>query len=248
MYNRIRNKDDLLKYALTMNGEPVIQVNVAQDQLEHLLIEALQLFCQYHFNGQERDILTVKVTQEMIDTGKVPIPVDTLSVIDMVYTPASTFSMQNLQYQMYFSDLISKTYMSNGISSYTMTRSYLSLLTDMVGEQYKRMDFSFHGGYVKIFQDWSKTKIDDYIGLEIYRCVDAEKNESVWNDYWLKKYITALVKRQWGINLSKYTMPQMAGGATLNGIEIYQAALADIEKLEEDLLLAFSDPVGGFQG
>lgn len=248
MYNRIRTRDDLLRYALVQNGEPVIQVNVAQEQLENIINEALQLFGQYHFHGQERDILTVKITQDMIDTGKVPVPEGTLSVVDMVYTPASTFSMQNLQYQMYFSDLISKTYMSNGISSYTMTRSYLSLLTDTIGDQYKRMDYVHHGGYVKVFQDWGKTGVGDYIGLEIYRVTDPDENASIWNDYWLKKYVVALVKKQWGANLSKYSIPQLAGGTTLNGVEIYQSALAEIEKLEDELIYAFQDPVGGFQG
>lgn len=58
----------------------------------------------------------------------------------------------------------------------------------------------------------------------------------VWNDRWLKKYATALIKRQWGNNLSKFSGIQMPGGVTLDGVRIFTEALAEIEKLEEDLI------------
>lgn len=58
----------------------------------------------------------------------------------------------------------------------------------------------------------------------------------VWNDRWLKKYATALIKRQWGNNLSKFSGIMMPGGVTLDGVRIFTEAQAEIEKLEEDLI------------
>ena len=57
----------------------------------------------------------------------------------------------------------------------------------------------------------------------------------VWNDRTLKKYATALIKRQWGENMKKFGGIQMPGGVTLNGKEIWDEAQAEIDKIEEDM-------------
>ena len=57
----------------------------------------------------------------------------------------------------------------------------------------------------------------------------------VFNDIFLKRYVTALFKKQWGANLSKFNGVTMIGGVTLNGQQIYQEALQDVQKLEEDI-------------
>ena len=57
----------------------------------------------------------------------------------------------------------------------------------------------------------------------------------VWNDRFLKKYATALIKLQWGNNLSKFAGIQMPGGVTLDGVTIKQEAEQEIQKLEEEM-------------
>jgi hypothetical protein len=66
--------------------------------------------------------------------------------------------------------------------------------------------------------------------------IAKEGDTDVWNDRFLKKYATALIKRQWGNNLKKFGGIQMPGGVILNGKEIHDEAVEEIEKLEEDLI------------
>jgi hypothetical protein len=58
----------------------------------------------------------------------------------------------------------------------------------------------------------------------------------VWENRFLKKYATALIKKQWGENLKKFGGIQMPGGVTLNGKEIYDEAAEEISKMEEEII------------
>ena len=65
---------------------------------------------------------------------------------------------------------------------------------------------------------------------------------------YLKRYATSLIKKQWGANLSKFNGVQMLGGVTMNGETIYQQALDEITKLEEEMKLGFELPVNYMVG
>ena len=91
--------------------------------------------------------------------------------------------------------------------------------------------------------DWSQdVNVDDFIIIECYRKLDPNTYTDVYNDIYLKRYATALIKRQWGANLSKFEGVQMLGGVTLNGAKLFEEAQADIEKLEEQIQLAYELP------
>ena len=91
--------------------------------------------------------------------------------------------------------------------------------------------------------DWSEdVNVGDYIIIECYRKLDPTTYTDVYNDIYLKRYTTALIKRQWGANLSKFEGVQMLGGVTLNGAKLFEEAQADIEKLEEQIQLAYELP------
>ena len=83
--------------------------------------------------------------------------------------------------------------------------------------------------------DWEHVSDEQYIILDCIRILDPAEFTSVYNDWWLKRYATALIKRQWGQNLIKFNGVQLPGGITLNGREIYEDAVQEIEKLEEEL-------------
>ena len=90
---------------------------------------------------------------------------------------------------------------------------------------------------------WSEdVNVDDYIIIECYRKLDPATYTDIYNDIYLKRYTTALIKRQWGANLSKFEGVQMLGGVTLNGAKLFEEAQADIEKLEEQIQLAYELP------
>ena len=91
--------------------------------------------------------------------------------------------------------------------------------------------------------DWGNdVTAGEYIIIECYRKLDPTTYTDVFNDIYLKRYTTALIKRQWGANLSKFEGVQMLGGVTLNGAKIFEETNADIEKLEEQIQLAYELP------
>ena len=83
---------------------------------------------------------------------------------------------------------------------------------------------------------------DQFLIIECYRKVDPSTYTDIFDDIYLKRYVTALIKRQWGANLSKFQGVQMLGGVTLNGAKLFEEAQADIEKLEEQIQLAYELP------
>ena len=87
-----------------------------------------------------------------------------------------------------------------------------------------------------------------YLVLECYRILDPETYTDVYNDYYLKKYLTALIKQQWGQNLIKFEGMQMPGGVTFNGRQIYDDATADLEKLVEEARLNWEEPIDFMTG
>ena len=84
--------------------------------------------------------------------------------------------------------------------------------------------------------DWKNDlNVGEYLVIECYRKLDPESFTDVYNDIFLKRYVTALFKKQWGANLSKFDGVAMIGGVTLNGRELYSQSLSDIEKLEQEI-------------
>ena len=65
---------------------------------------------------------------------------------------------------------------------------------------------------------------------------------------WLKNYTTALIKRQWGANLIKFEGMQLPGGVTINGRQIFEDAMAEIERLREVIRLEHEMPADFFVG
>jgi hypothetical protein len=97
--------------------------------------------------------------------------------------------------------------------------------------------------------DWAnKFKAEDNLIIECYRMLDPTQYTEVYNDLFLKKYCTALIKRQWGENLKKFEGVQLPGGVTLNGKTIYDEAVDEINKIEEEMNLKWELPPDGFIG
>ena len=98
----------------------------------------------------------------------------------------------------------------------------------------------------KLFMDvdWGfDIKEDEYVIMEVTKIIDPDVYTDVWNDRWLKRYATALIKKQWGENLSKFEGVQLPGGITFNGTDILQEAKEEIQVLEEQMSLNYELPV-----
>ena len=91
--------------------------------------------------------------------------------------------------------------------------------------------------------DWDEAvEIDGWIIVQCYKKIDGDTYTELYNDIFLKKYTTAMFKKQWGQNLIKFEGMQLPGGATLNGRQIYDDGVAELERLDEDLNLKYALP------
>ena len=259
-------KAALKEHCLRSLGKPVIDINVDDDQVDDRIDDALQYFAQYHYDGVERMYLKHKITQSEIDraitntsatatdtadnsitatwlegNGFIPIPESVLSVVKVFdFTDKNTVNMFDVRYQLRLNDLYD--FSSESVIHYEMTMRHLDFLDHiLVGE--KPIRFNQHQNRLYIDMDWSQdVNVDDFIIIECYRKLDPNTYTDIYNDIYLKRYTTALIKRQWGANLSKFEGVQMLGGVTLNGAKLFEEAQADIEKLEEQIQLAYELP------
>jgi hypothetical protein len=90
--------------------------------------------------------------------------------------------------------------------------------------------------------DWDRIDINKYFLVEAYEIINPDTYTDVWKDRWLLRYTTALIKRQWGVNLTKYSGIQLMGGITFNGEKIYNEANSEIQQLEAEMLTSYSVP------
>jgi len=260
-------RETLKQYALRTLGKPVIEINVDDDQLEDRLDEALQYFAQYHYDGVERTYLKYKVTQADVDRMKSPdgdssssitknsvttawteqnnfivVPEAVLAVTRIF--PLSNRGNQNLfdiRYQLRLNDLYD--FSSTSIIHYDMVLRHLDFLDHiLVGE--KPIRFNQYNNKLFIDMDWkTDISVGEFLIIECYRKLDPTVMTDVFNDIYLKRYVTALFKKQWGANLSKFNGVAMLGGVTLNGQQIFSEAQEDIRKLEEEIRGTYETPV-----
>ena len=126
---------------------------------------------------------------------------------------------------------------------YQMTMEHLDFLSHiLVGE--KPIRFNQHQNRLYIDMDFENDiDVDEFIIIECYRKIDPASYTDIFDDIYLKRYATALIKRQWGANLSKFSGVAMLGGVTMNGETIYSQAQEELEKLEEQIQLSFETPI-----
>ena len=260
-------KATLKSYCLRSLGSGVIDINVSDDQIDDRLDEALQYFAEYHYDGEERMYLKHKITSDDLsrattdesttatDTadnsvtatwlegkGFIPVPEAVISVVSVFpFTDSATANMFDLRYQLRLNDLYD--FSSTSIMEYQMTLQHLDFLEHiLVGEVPIR--FSQHQQRLYLDMDWNNDiKVDEFIIIECYRKLDPATFTDIFNDMYLKRYATALIKRQWGANLSKFNGVSMLGGVTMNGETIYSQAQEELQRLEEQIQLAFELPI-----
>jgi len=155
--------------------------------------------------------------------------------------------MWSARYQMMLNDIYDLQY-AGALVNYDMTRQYLELL-DMMLNGTPPVRFNRHMQRLFIDVEWGyELNVGDYIIIEGYESIDPDKYTSVYNDIFLKKYTTALFKRNWGNNLKKFEGITLPGGVTLNGQQIYDEAVEEIAKLEEEAQLKYEMPPMFFIG
>ena len=156
--------------------------------------------------------------------------------------------MFDIRYQIHLNDIHSVGFMGN-LTEYVMSRQFLSLLDVVVDSDQKQINFDRHKNRLDIFMDWDEeVDVDDYLVVECYRIIDPDTFTDVYNDYFLKRYATALIKRQWGTNLLKFEGMVMPGGVTFNGRQLFDDANEEITRLEEEARLNWEQPIDFMTG
>lgn len=160
----------------------------------------------------------------------------------------STSDMFDIRYQIHLNDLYSLGFMGS-LAEYVMSMQYLDMLDNVVDSDEKQINFDMHKNQLDIFMNWSdEVEVNDYLVVECYRIIDPDTYTDVYNDYFLKRYATALIKRQWGQNLLKFEGMVMPGGVTFNGRQLYDDANEEITRLEEEARLNWEQPVDFYTG
>ncbi len=270
------SKQELKDYCLRQLGAPVLEINVADEQVDDLLDDAIQLFNERHFDGVERMYMKHQLTQDDIDRGIatgtsgvgivtttgvstnvsgitsitsnfyetsnfLPVP-DSVIGIEKVFkfdTSTISGSMFSIKYQLFLNDL----YQFNSIDllQYSMVKTYLEDI-DFLLTTDKQIRFNQRQDRLYLDIDWKTESVGDWIIIDCYRALDPTTFGGVWNDSFLKKYLTALIKRQWGQNLTKFRGVKLPGGIELNGREIYDDGQREIDYLREKMSMDYEAP------
>lgn len=246
--SKITTREELKDYCLRRLGSPVIEINVDDDQVEDRIDDAFQFYREYHYDAVEMVYLKHQFTAEDIQNQYIEVSDLVVGVTRILPFTSRSRGMDifDIRYQILINDLYSL--MSTDLIYYSMVKTQLELINHLlVGQQPIR--FNRHMNRLFIDCDWNQdSRVGEFIIVECYRILDPEQYRDVYNDMFLKRYTTALIKRQWAENIKKFSGVQLPGGVTLNGDNLYVEATNEITKIEEEIQSKFELPVDMFIG
>jgi hypothetical protein len=265
------SRQELINYCLRQLGAPVLEINVAEEQLDDRVDEALQYFHERHFDGVQKMFMKYKITQTDKDRGRaradnksvgivttttttgigtfsweensnyIPVP-DSIIGIERVFKLSNrtiASNLFNINYQLFLNDIY--WFSSTEMLNYYVTKRYLEDI-DWIVNPDRQLRFNKRQNRLYIDTSWDTLNVDDYLMIECYRILDPTESTNVWNDSFLKKYATALIKKQWGQNLIKFQGVKLPGGIELNGRQIYDDAVKEIQQIEDDMMIKYELP------
>jgi hypothetical protein len=270
-------RQGLIDYCLRQLGAPVLEINVDDDQIDDLVDDAIQYFNERHYDGVEKMYLKYKITEDDVNRGKakgtsgvgivtttatdtssrtynwyetenyIQVP-DSVIGIEKVFkfdTSSISGGMFSIKYQLFLNDL----YYFNSVEllQYSMVKSYLEDIDHLLTTD-KQIRFNKRQDRLYLDIDWGSQPKDEFIVLECYRALDPATFTQIYNDSFMKLYLTALIKRQWGRNLSKFRGVKLPGGIELNGGEILQQAESELADIRSRMMSEFELPPLDFIG
>jgi len=271
------SRQDLIEYCKRKLGAPVLEINVADEQIDDLVDDAIQYFHERHFDGVTQTFLKYKLTQEDIDRGRsrggdsdavgivtttasstidgssvsfsfeensnyLQVPPSVIGVTKIFQfdgTNTVTNNMFSVKYQMFLNDVY--YWGTTETLTYAMTKTYLEDLNFLLSTQ-KQIRFNQRQDRLYLDIDWGSMTKDNYIIIDCFRTLDPNDFTRVYNDSFLKLYLTALIKRQWGQNLIKFQGVKLPGGIELNGRQIYDDAQREIDGIMEKMSNTYELP------
>jgi hypothetical protein len=246
------SRQELIDFCLRRLGEPVLEVNVDVDQIEDKVDDAIQKYQEFHSDATIRTYLKYQITADDVTNGYVPIS-SNIIFVSKVFPFSSTYgssgNLFDIRYQMFLNNMGDFINFAGDLAYLYQMEQYLSMIDQQL-HGHPTVKFSRRQNRLYIWGDFEDEDLqeDDYLVAEVYQTIDPETHTSIYNDMFIKDYTTALIKQQWGANLSKFEGMQLPGGVTLNGRQIFEDASADIERLEEKLRSEQELPVDFFVG
>ena len=245
----LTSKALLKEYCLRRLGHPVIEINVDEEQCDDRVSDALQYFAEYHFDGVEKVFLKHTITQDDIDNEYIPMADPVISVVRVLPIPnfnAFQTGFFNEEFQLRIQDL--NTFTGSSLINWQMSLQNWSMV-DHLFTVTPTIHFNRKQNKVYLETNWAdKFSVGDILIVEAYRILDPTTYTEIYDDMFLKKYTAALIKRQWGENLKKFEGVQLPGGVTLNGKTIYDEAVEEIVKIEDEMNLKWELPPDGMIG
>ena len=272
------SRTEFKEYCLRQLGAPVLEVNLATEQCDDLIDDAIQYFQERHFDGVSQIYMKYRVTQEDIDRGRastngnygtagivtetataniagtattfsyyensnyLQIPPEVIGVTKIYHFDGlntATNNMFSVKYQLFLNDIY--YWGSTEILSYAMTKTYLSDIQFLLTTE-KQIRFNQRMDRLYLDVDWGSLAVGDFIIIDCFRALNPNDYTRVWNDSFLKKYTAALFKRQWGQNLLKFQGVKLPGGVELNGRQIYDDGMKDLEIIREQMSNTYELP------
>ena len=276
-------RSELITYAKRQLGAPVLEINVADEQVEDLLDDAIQYFQERHFDGVYPSFLKYKLTDDDITRGRsrdgqtdnigittstatatidggtttfsftetanyLQLPDDIIGVSKVFHFDGSnrmSSGMFSLKYQLFLNDVY--FYGSTELLTYAMTKTYLEDINFLLTTQ-KQIRFNKRQNRLYLDIDWSSVSADEFLVFDVFRTLNPNDYAKVYNDSFLKRYFTALLKKQWGQNLIKFQGVKLPGGVELNGRQIYDDAMNDLTIIREQMSNTYEIPPLDFIG
>ena len=138
--------------------------------------------------------------------------------------------MFSIKYQLFLNDL----YYFNSVElmQYSMTKTYLEDI-DFLLTTDKQIRFNKRQNRMYLDIDWGQQTAGNFLVIDCYRALDPADFAKIYNDSFIKKYLTSLIKRQWGQNLIKFRGVKLPGGIELNGRQLYDDAEKELENIRE---------------
>lgn len=268
-------RQELIDYCKRKLGYPVLEINVADEQIDDLVDDAVQFFQERHFDGVYPTFFKYRITQNDIDRGRAKpsggVGIATTSVTTNIVGAATTFNyyensnylqvppsiiginkifhydgantithnMFSVKYQLFLNDIY--YWGATEILSYAMVKTYLEDLDFLLTTQ-KQIRFNKRQDRLYLDVDWSAVTEGNYFIIDCYAVLDPNDYSRVWNDSFLKPYLTSLIKRQWGQNLIKFQGVKLPGGIELNGRQLYDDAQREIDMLMEKMSNTYELP------
>jgi hypothetical protein len=268
-------RQELIDYCLRKLGAPVLEINVAQEQIEDLVDDALQLFQERHFDGVYQTYLKYQVTQDDVDRGKAKnigdSGIEVTPVTQNIVGTATTFNyfensnylqippyvvgvnkifnfagsntissgMFSIKYQLFLNDIY--YWGSTELLTYSMVKTYLSDIDYLLNPE-KQIRFNKRQDRLYLDIDWGTLRAGEFLIIDCWRMMDPTNYSQVWNDSFLKPYLTALIKRQWGQNLIKFQGVKLPGGVELNGRQLYDDGQRELDAIEQKMSSTYEIP------